>query len=813
MNFGIKSIFKDKNSYSIKRDGFKHVLLSMFVITILAVCIYTFVLDLASLPLILDFIALFIVNAVTFFVIRKMDRIRLVSILYIAFFAYVFLPILTTLGLKGGSSTPFWFMISVVIMAFVLELRDFLWMLLLAFYIDTFFCVKNFIWGYANPVIDDSELFFLGYFFSFVAVAGSLFAILYRNDKNYREVRAEIDKSREIERNVGASKSRFLSNMSNEIRTPMNSIIGMSELSLKEEMSDDARNEMNVIKKSAYELLEIIDDVLMFAKLDSKSINLFNVDFKFDELIKQVIDSTSVTAEGRDIKLRVKIDPNIPRVLNGDDVSIKQIITRLIFISLSLTENGRLMISVDCNLSEDGTRARFTVTVADTGCGLSEVDIDAIRGAYEIYDSRQNSNLKGVSLKFNICQALLEIMGGSLEIHSIEGVGLESVAEFDCSVVESEPMVEILDADNKHILIYTADNRELNSWKVIMEGVRLRPVYVDSYYAFEKALRNADYNYIFVPCEYYNALSSVIHSLAEDDNIYVEAYSKHSYGDFDKCRLIYHPISSLTVNTVLNNQWKAEDYIAKSDDVKYDGSEAKILVVDDNGVNLKLVSGVFKSLNIIVDTAKSGMEALELLKEKEYHLVLMDMVMPEMSGTETLRKMRNCDKSNMKEVPVVALTAISGGNVREEVLNDGFQEYLAKPIKLRYLLQVLVQFLPTGVLKKIVKPKHEEEIPKEVGVKDFARDKGVKTLQSEKSSAEGKGPKEPDKLTGENVSKLSEAINLMDFGETEKLFTRLLKNDFGENLNVKLLSLKEAVDAFNFESARKLIAELKQDAS
>lgn len=934
MNLKFKTLFKDINSYSVKRDVFFYVLLSIAAINLFMIALYIFVFDITTFLLIFNFAMFFAVNILTMILLKKTHSIRRLSAGYIAYFSFIFLPVFTSLGLEGGSSTPFWFMASIVVMFLILDLRDFWWVFLIALYIDTFFYVKNYIWNTVSPVISDTNEFFIGYILSFLAVGGSLFVVIIYNEKNYKKIRNEIDKSREVERNAGASKSRFLSNMSNEIRTPMNSIISLSELVLKEEMSEDTRNEINVIKQSSYELLEIIDDVLMYAQLDSNNIKMFNVDFRFDELVKQVLESVSANIDRKDLKVRVRINPNIPKILNGDDIRIRQIITRLIYISLSLTDNGRIMLSIDCKLSKDGTKARFTVNVADTGCGLSDVDIDAIMGAYEIYDSRQNSNLKGVSLKFNICEELLEIMGGSLTVRSIEGVGLESIAEFECFVVNSDPIVEIKEVESKHILIYTNDNRELNSWKSIMEGVRVRPDYVNSYYTFEKAIKNSDYNYIFVPSEVYPSLSNIIQAFNCEDYTYVIGYSKNSFGDFDKCRLVYHPISCLTINTVLNDLWKAEDYIAKTEDVKYDGSAAKILVVDDNGVNLKVAAGVFKSFNIDIDTAKSGMEALDKCKEKEYHLVLMDMVMPEMSGTETLRKMRNSSESNMKDVPVVALTANSGGNIREEILDEGFQEYIAKPIKVRYLLQVLVQFLPKGALKKVTNSslnnekkktastnsknavaqekadnnilvperglqclgnnaeayntvlntyykegvKKIQEIPKMFDDKDIALftttvhgiksssasigasvlsemfkkleefgktsdiknieinlntsleayrkiledvkkyliEKGKFTVDVKDDLLAGSGENkeaDTDLLSKDSVLNLEECINSMDFAETDKVFGKLLKKDFGEGINIKLLSLKEAVDSFDFTLARNLILELQADAS
>ena len=173
----------------------------------------------------------------------------------------------------------------------------------------------------------------------------------------------------------------------------------------------------------------------------------------FADLMNQILDSVAVMVNQKRIRIQVNLDNDIPKVVLGDDLRIKQIFMRLLFISLQLTDNGRIMISVNCEKTEDN-KAKFTCSVSDTGSGLSQADLDAIYEAYDTYDSRQSSNLKGIGLKFNICKDLLSMMNGDMIIRSIEGVGLESEISFDCDVVDSSPMLELKDKEKRDILIY-----------------------------------------------------------------------------------------------------------------------------------------------------------------------------------------------------------------------------------------------------------------------------------------------------------------------------------------------------------------------
>ncbi len=773
MNFDLLNKLKSANlhntKYSIKRDAFYYLVKSMSIISFAAILLYGFLIEENNILMIISASICFIISHICRHLINRLENLRKLSIAFILYTEFILLPVFTIFGSYTSSSTPLWFATSVVLMLIILELKDFWWMFIIVFYFETFLYVRTFVFNGANALIVNRLNFFIGFAFSFLGISAASIYYLSVAERRYNQTKVAIEKAREKERNAGLAKSRFLTNMSHEIRTPMNSIIGLSELALKEDCDDNTRVEINVIKNSAYDLLEIIDDVLMVSKLDSGSMKLLNVDFKFDEILKSVIDTISSNIADKNLKVRIKIDHDIPKVVNGDDIRIKQIIMRLVFISLSLTENGRLMLEVHCTRNATNELAHFEITVADTGCGLSKVDLDAIYGAYDIYDSRQKSNLKGIGLKFSICQELLKLMGGSLEVDSIESVGLTSKIKFDLGITNPEPMICIENFDSKNVLIYANDDRELASWKAIMEGFKIIPIYVNNYFSFDKAIANQKFDYIFAPSEVYPSIANIIESYKAYENTYILGYSSNSFGDFDKCRMIRHPVSCLSVVEVLNNKWNIENYFSKTDSVEYDGSKAHILVVDDNTVNLKVAAGIFKAYRIDISMAKSGLEALKLLDENTFDLVLMDMVMPEMSGEDTLKRMRESANKITREVPVIALTANTGGNIREEILAKGFQEYLAKPIKTRYLTQTLLQFLPPGTLKKLKNGK-SEAVP--------ARQENVKQVKAEASGAHVKSEPSKEALT----PKLYVFEGLKSMGGNEEMYIKILNTYFKEGL-------------------------------
>ncbi len=690
---------------NIKRESYSLILRIVSVLSLLGVLMEIFVLKRPVRNII--FLCLSAALGISLLgITRFFNKNRFFAIFTAGFIEFVVVPFFIIHGDASNASTPLWVCASIMVMFFVLDVKEFVVMFFTSFFVQTYLFARTYIFEPGNIVVYSKYIYFLGFCFAFLSIAICVFAVINNQEKHINQAKAMIENSETVKRNIAAAKARFLANMTHEIRTPMNAIIGLSELMLKEDMDATLNNEVSLIKESAYDLLEIIDDVLIFSKLDSKKMNLIKVNFEVRDILKQVIDSVSEAANEKKLSLKIDIDQNIPKVVFGDGIKIKQIILRLFFISLSLTENGRLMISIKCKRDISNKLVHFECKVSDTGVGLSVADLNAIHGAYNTYDSKQNSNLKGIGLKFNVCKELLELMGGHLEIDSIEGVGLESRFDFYCDIVDETPMLKIDDAISKRLLVYADDNQVLNDSKLITEGFGLRPDYVKTYFSFSKAIQNSVYDYIFVPAYVYESISNVISTYGIEEKTYVISNPDRAFGDFDKCKILRVPVTTLAIDDIFNNRWQVKDYANNKDENSYDGSKAKILVVDDNGVNLRVASGIFKFYKINVDIAKSGDEALRKMEASDYDLVLMDMIMPEMSGEETLREIRRSDNPNMKNVPVIALTASVGGNIRDEVLAMGFQEYLAKPIKQRYLTQLLLDFLSEDVFKRVSdKPK------------------------------------------------------------------------------------------------------------
>ncbi|MDE6387125.1 MAG: response regulator [Lachnospiraceae bacterium] len=642
------------------------------------------------------------------------------------------IPLILRFGNVNYCIAVLWLVSSMIIIYSVFEGFMFLFVLVMFAFVycylySNFFFPKDVTEYYVNPKLGFSDLVI-----SFVGTVFFIIMLIYIQEKFYLRQQEKIKcSSRKIER-AGAAKRQFLSNMSYEIRTPMNSIINLSEIMLKGEQDDETKSAVKTVRSAAYDLLAIIDDVLTYAKIDAGKMHPIRDMYSFEKLVKGIVRTISEELQKKKLTLDMDIDGNIPKMLYGDSIMIRQIFLYLLFISIDFTASGRIRLKVTCQRDAEKGTATFHCVVADTGKGLSQVDLRSLFGMYDIYDSKQSSNLKGIGLKFTICKELLSMMQGDINVESIEGIGLSTTFTFCQEIADASPMIYLEDDKKPNVLVYADNDISVAKWQSIMEPFDVRPTYVRNYHGFDRAIQDKHFDFIFVPDEVYANLSNIISLYQCEEYTYIMSGYDAVYGDFDKCRLIHRPFSCITISMVLNHKWNKEEYKKSAKEETFTAKNAKILVVDDNAVNLKVAAGIFSKYGIDISVATCGEDSIKKMENENYDLVLMDMAMPDLSGDEVLKIIRSKEEHYYKEIPFVALTAQNGANVREEILNLGFQEYLAKPIKRRYLEKCLLEFLPEELIEHIKTKDSGEKADKRQAASDKNGQKVKSGLNTEK---------------------------------------------------------------------------------
>lgn len=494
-------------------------------------------------------------------------------------------------------------------------------------------------------------------------------------------------------RNSELSKIRFLANMTHEIRNPMNAIVGMNELILKEDLTPGAREQAQVIRDASSQLLRIVNNILIYSKLDSNKWEAVPVKYSFKELMREVIDNVSRGMQEEGVDFYVFIDRTIPTYLFGDIQGVKQIFMYLLYNSIQQTQRRSMSLEIRSEKIVDEHMLRFKCRIAETGSGMPEADVDSLLGAFNKYDSRRNATLKGLGLEISICNALLAMMDGFLKIESVVGVGTAIIFEFSNYIIDDTPMLSVDESQERRVLVYLHDKDEENVWKNLMEDIKISPVYAAGPVAFHNEIENHRYTHIFLWEMDYEALSSILKQTMCEDVSYVITDSNHVYKDFGDCRILRKPLSCLNIIDVLNGEWDQNEYSRLRKTEKVIFPDARVLVVDDNLVNQKVICSLLDNFEVTAKTASSGALCLEMLRDEDFDLILLDQMMPEMDGIETLRRIKRIVGHNSK-IPVLCITAELGRDVGERLIDEGFDDYIAKPVKDYHLGRLLRQYLP-----------------------------------------------------------------------------------------------------------------------
>lgn len=524
-----------------------------------------------------------------------------------------------------------------------------------------------------------------------------------------RTYRLEQEILLEKSENANRSKSDFLANMSHEIRTPMNAIVGMCELILRERnISETIMEYCFNIQNSGRSLLAIINDILDFSKIESGKLEIIEDEFNIASTLNDVINMAVTRKENKKIELIVKADPNIPIGIIGDEIRIRQIIINLVTNAIKYTNEGVIVIKVSMTKHDYGIN--LSVSVADTGIGISEENLDKLWGSFQQVDTKKNRSVEGTGLGLAITKRLVTQMGGFINVSSVYGKGSEFRIVIPLKVSNSAPFVSIKDAENIHAagfinldkFEFEAVGRQYGSLITeLSEALGTDMELFGSMNELKAHLEQKKYTHLFVGREEYIAEKEFLTAAAENHNVVVVQDRNNAVEVPQNIKCIFKPFYVLSVAAVFNN----ENIMTNLNDrrnstIRFVAPKARVLVVDDNAINLKVAVGLMRPYHMQVITADSGREAIFLLRSKDFDLVFMDHMMPDLDGVETTKLIREMNDEYYKKLPIIALTANAVNGVREMFISAGLNDYIAKPIELSALNRALKAWLPKELIKR-----------------------------------------------------------------------------------------------------------------
>ncbi|MCR4753932.1 MAG: response regulator [Lachnospiraceae bacterium] len=517
---------------------------------------------------------------------------------------------------------------------------------------------------------------------------------------------AMVEEANEELKRAAHMKSDFLANMSHEIRTPMNAVIGLAEMALREDMTDQARDYLGQIKSSGRNLLNIINDILDFSKIESGKMDIIPEPYEPLSEFNDVANTLITRIGDKDIELTMEENPSIPSKLEGDVLRIRQILINLANNAIKFTNRGRVQIISDFTpIDNENIMLRFHVV--DTGQGIKKEDLKKLFNSFQQVDSKRNRSIEGTGLGLAISKSLVETMGGSIGVESEYGKGSDFFFEIPQKIVDATPSISVNQPENIFALgrlnkKYLARRFFIDCSKMGVFNVVLR--YCEDYEStcdlYADTIEGKRKYIFFEECDYRDGVRDLLINDPELIGVMLAEFGSTVKPDLKNVRIIKKPFSTVAIAMALNNM---ELHLNNEDGKAYvsdfTAPDARILIVDDNMVNLTVAEGLLEPLKMKVVCAASGKEAIEKINIERFDIVFMDHMMPEMDGVETTHIIRRM-YPELAEMPIIALTANAVSGVKEFFLKEGMNDFVPKPIEIRDIMTKVRQWLPEDKIKK-----------------------------------------------------------------------------------------------------------------
>jgi CheY-like chemotaxis protein len=538
-----------------------------------------------------------------------------------------------------------------------------------------------------------------------------------------KKEKIETRRQKHAAEDASRAKSQFLATMSHEIRTPMNGVIGMLEMLRDTPLNENQKHYIDVIHRSGETLLEIINDILDYSKIEAGKMLLEVAAFDLEDLVEDSIQLFGATANKRGIELLGGIDPGTPLQLKGDPTRLRQIIINLLGNAFKFTTEGYVILNVGIEDDSDPDRPRLRFTVSDSGIGIDKSAQTTLFDSFNQADSSTSRKYGGTGLGLAICKSLAELMGGSIGVKSVkgQGAGFWFTAEFQLAerrtgVLPTPPEQRLA---GKKLLLAGSSKlsefilRHCGSWKLNLHSAASA---AEVLAALDNTADEELYDFIALDDQLPDTDGlSLAAEIRQREGLQTVPLLIFNLGDTRREQalqanlgphaLLRRPLSARTLRqeleTLLGHTHRRRAQPRPKDQIQDYSRFAhlRVLVAEDNAVNRMVIKGLLSKLQIEPDLVEDGIAAYNAVRNNPhgYDLILMDCDMPEMDGFEATRSIREYERSRaLTATPIVALTAHAMQEHREAVFACGMNYYLGKPVTLSNLCATLEK---TGLVK------------------------------------------------------------------------------------------------------------------
>ncbi|SDB08026.1 Signal transduction histidine kinase [Ruminococcaceae bacterium FB2012] len=507
--------------------------------------------------------------------------------------------------------------------------------------------------------------------------------------------------SEEIEKLTEATErlNDFLANVSHEIRTPINAVIGLTGICINEEEDPEKLENLTSVRSAGRRVAEQISDILDYTEIDSGKLANNYEDYMLSSVLGDLVAEIR-PYKPEELELVIDVDPAIPSVMNTDISKLKKILRHLIINGLKYTPEGGVYVRLYTIPQEYGVNLLIKVT--DTGIGMSQEETERIFDSYYQADSGRTRQGGGLGLGLTIAAGFTASLGGFMRVESVPDEGTTVTVSLPQNVVESSSCMSLAEPEKLclgaflHLDKYADPHvREYYNMMIhnIVVGFGIQMHRVDNVGSLKKLLDSVTLTHLFIAEEEYETAPGLIEELARRMTVVVVANGSFRLKPGSSARIMEKPFYCFPVAAVLNSP---AGRAPEEKGILCPG--VKALVVDDEPMNLVVAKNILKRYGMTVTTAVSGQESIDLCRSKQFDIVFMDHMMPGMDGVEAMKLIRAGKVRGQADTPIVALTANAVSTAKEMFLSEGFDGFVSKPIELVELERVLKKVLPRSVI-------------------------------------------------------------------------------------------------------------------